>query len=62
MDIIARTKWLMMCKEILAISSENHMKPIETLYEQDAKIVNIKACGRLHLDTTLQPEVFGNIL
>jgi hypothetical protein len=40
--------WLMLFREIIAVYSENHTKPTNTLYGQNTELVNIKAgctCG-----------------
>jgi hypothetical protein len=40
---IAKINWLMLFTEIFAVYSEYHMKPINTLSEQNAELLNAKA-------------------
>jgi hypothetical protein len=40
---ITKISWLMLCKEIIAVYSENHTKYINTLCEQNAEILVVKA-------------------
>jgi hypothetical protein len=42
---ITRINWLMLFREIIAVCSENHMKPISTLCGQNEESVNVKAGG-----------------
>jgi hypothetical protein len=37
--------WLMLFKEIIAVCSENHKKPLNTLYGQNAELLNVKVGG-----------------
>jgi hypothetical protein len=37
--------WLMLFEEIITVYSENHMKPINTLCSQNAKLLSVKADG-----------------
>jgi hypothetical protein len=37
--------WLRMKKEIIAVYSEDHMKPIKAFCEENAKLLNVKAGG-----------------
>jgi hypothetical protein len=35
----------MLFKEIIAVYNENHTKPINAFYEQNAELLNVKAGG-----------------
>jgi hypothetical protein len=37
--------WLMLFKQMISVYSENHMKPINTLCEQNAELLTDKAGG-----------------
>jgi hypothetical protein len=37
--------WLMLFKKIIALYSENHTKPLNTICGQNAELLNVKACG-----------------
>jgi hypothetical protein len=42
---ITKISWLMLFKEIIAVYSENHMEPINTLCGQIAELLIVKAGG-----------------
>jgi hypothetical protein len=42
---ITKINYLMLFKEIIAVYSENHMKPINTLCGQNAELLIVKECG-----------------
>jgi hypothetical protein len=42
---ITKISWLMLFKEIIAVYSENHVKPINTLCEQNSELLIVKAGG-----------------
>jgi uncharacterized membrane protein (DUF373 family) len=39
---VVKVSLLMLCREIIAVYSENHMKPINTLCGQNADLLNVK--------------------
>jgi hypothetical protein len=43
---ITETKLLIFFTEIIAVYSENHVNPVKTLCEQNAKLLNFRAGGR----------------
>jgi hypothetical protein len=43
---ITKINWLTLFKEIIAVYTENHKKPIITLCGQNAELLIIKAGGR----------------
>jgi hypothetical protein len=45
---ITRINWLMLFREIIAVFSENHMIPINTLCGQTAELLIVKAGGIVH--------------
>jgi hypothetical protein len=42
---ITKINWLTLFKEIIAVYTENHRKPLQTLWEQGTKLLIIKAGG-----------------
>jgi hypothetical protein len=42
----------MMFEKIIAVYSEKHTKPINTLCGQNAEILNFNSGGGLHIETT----------
>jgi hypothetical protein len=42
---ITKINWLTLFKEIIAVNSENHMKPIHSLCGQNAELLILKAGG-----------------
>jgi hypothetical protein len=42
---IANINWLMLFKEIIAVHSENHMKPVRSLCGQNKDLLIVKAGG-----------------
>jgi hypothetical protein len=46
-------KWLMLFKEVIAVFSDNHMKPINTLSGRNAELLAVKASGTSSYHWTL---------
>jgi hypothetical protein len=44
----------MPCKEIIAVYYEIHVKPINTLYKQNARFLNVKTRGTYKYHSTLK--------
>jgi hypothetical protein len=42
---ITKINWLTLFKEIIAVYSENHMKPIDTLCGQNTELLIVKVGG-----------------
>jgi hypothetical protein len=42
---VTKINWLTLVKEIIAVCSENHTKPISTLCGQNAELLIVKAGG-----------------
>jgi hypothetical protein len=42
---ITKTKWLMLFRKMIAVYSESHTKPINTLYEKNAELLIVTAGG-----------------
>jgi hypothetical protein len=42
---ITKINWLMLFKEIIAVCSKNHTKPINTLCGQDVELISVKSGG-----------------
>jgi hypothetical protein len=51
---ITRNDWLMLFRELIAVYSKNHMKPINTLCGLSAGLVNVKACGTYRCHSALK--------
>jgi hypothetical protein len=49
----------MLLEEIIAVYSENHTKPINTLYGQNEDFVNIKSCGTYKYHSSKGLNVFN---
>jgi hypothetical protein len=43
--------WLRLFGEVIAVYSENHTKPLKTLCEKNAELLNV-AAGVVHIVTT----------
>jgi len=42
---ITKINWLTLFKEIIAVYTENHKKPINTLCRQNEELLIVKVCG-----------------
>jgi hypothetical protein len=51
---ITEINWLMLFKEIIAVYSDSHTKPLNTLYRQYAELLTVKAGGS-HLSSGMNP-------
>jgi hypothetical protein len=51
---ITKISWLMLLRKIIALSSENHTKLINTLCEQNARLLNVKGGGTYNYHFTLK--------
>jgi hypothetical protein len=46
--------WLILFKEVITVNTENQMQPINTLYGQNAELLNIKAGGTYQYRSALK--------
>jgi hypothetical protein len=51
---ITKINWLTLFKEIIAVYSEKHTKPINTLFRQYTELLNVKAGGTYNCHLALK--------